>query len=164
MIDLLITLLRILFPHDPVARLSEITRAYISGIVTCLADPARRETIANTPHLCAKLDADIAALEHGIHLLIHERARQILGLPYTYTPRIPPPEPRRTRPLTQIIARLSRMAALFHNLERLAQRRAERMQDKPLPARRGGYLRQQRRDGNSKGEGYEIQTHEQEER
>jgi 23S rRNA pseudouridine2605 synthase len=46
----------------------------------------------------------------------------------------------------------------------LAKRRAERMQDKPLPARRGGYLRQQRRDGNSKGEGYEIQTHEQEER
>ncbi|MDO8331827.1 MAG: 23S rRNA pseudouridine(2605) synthase RluB [Fluviicoccus sp.] len=46
----------------------------------------------------------------------------------------------------------------------LAKRRAERMQDKPLPARRGGYLRQQRRDGNSKGEGHEVQTHEQEER
>jgi 23S rRNA pseudouridine2605 synthase len=36
----------------------------------------------------------------------------------------------------------------------LAKRRAERMQEKPLPARRGGFLRQQRRDGNSKGESY----------
>ena len=127
MIDLLITLLRILFPLDPVARLREITRDYINAIVTCLEDPHRREMIADTPHLRAKLEADIAALEHGIHLLIHERARQILGLPYTYTPRIPSPEPRRARPLTQIIARLGRMAALFHNLERLAQRRATRM-------------------------------------
>jgi hypothetical protein len=127
MIDLLITLLRILFPLDPVARLREITRDYINAIVSCLEDPIRREAIRNTPHLCAKLDADIAVLEHGIHLLIHERARQILGLPYTYTPRIPSPEPRRARPLTQIIARLGRMATLFHNLERLAQRRATRM-------------------------------------
>jgi hypothetical protein len=127
MIDLLITLLRILFPLDPVARLREITRDYINAIVSCLEDPARREQILNTPHLCAKLDADIAALEHGIHLLIHERARQILGLPYIYTPRIPSPEQRRARPLSQIIARLGRMAALFHNLERLAQRRATRM-------------------------------------
>jgi hypothetical protein len=125
MIDLLITLLRILFPLDPVARLREITRDYINAIVSCLEDPIRREAIRNTPHLCAKLDADIAALEHGIHLLIHERARQILGLPYIYTPRIASPEPRRARPLTQIIARLGRMAALFHNLERLAQRRAD---------------------------------------
>lgn len=29
----------------------------------------------------------------------------------------------------------------------LAKRRTEKMQEKPLPARRGGYLRQQRRDG-----------------
>ncbi len=128
MIDLLITLLRILFPLDPVARLREITRDYINVIVSCLEDPTRRETIAATPRMCAKLEADIAALEHGIRLLIHERARQIIGLPYTYTPRIPAPEQRRARPLPQIIARLSRMAALFHNLERLAQRRATRMQ------------------------------------
>ncbi len=128
MIDLLITLLRILFPLDPIARLREITRNYINAIVTCLEDPIRRETIRNTPHLCAKLETDIAALEHGVHLLIHERARQILGLPYIYTPRIPSPHQRRARPLTQIIARLSRMAALFHNMERLAQRRAQRMQ------------------------------------
>ncbi|RZU44893.1 23S rRNA pseudouridine2605 synthase [Fluviicoccus keumensis] len=45
----------------------------------------------------------------------------------------------------------------------LAKRRAERMQDKPLPARRGGYLRQQRRDGNSKGDAYSDQGYEQEE-
>lgn len=34
----------------------------------------------------------------------------------------------------------------------LAKRRHEKMQEKPLPARRGGYLRQQRRDGRTKDE------------
>lgn len=34
----------------------------------------------------------------------------------------------------------------------LAKRRAERMQEKPLPARRGGFLRQQRRDGLGKAD------------
>ncbi|MDI1303097.1 MAG: 23S rRNA pseudouridine(2605) synthase RluB [bacterium] len=34
----------------------------------------------------------------------------------------------------------------------LAKRRTEKMQENPLPARRGGFLRQQRRDGNGKSE------------
>ena len=62
MTALFLVLLRILFPLDPVARLREITRDYINAIVSCLEDPARREAIRNTPHLCAKLDADIAAI------------------------------------------------------------------------------------------------------
>ena len=57
MTELFLVLLRILFPLDPVARLREITRDYISAIVTCLEDPARRETIASTPHLRQLLPA-----------------------------------------------------------------------------------------------------------
>lgn len=34
----------------------------------------------------------------------------------------------------------------------LAKRRTEKMQENPLPARRGGFLRQQKRDGRGKGE------------
>ncbi|MDP3493604.1 MAG: hypothetical protein Q8R82_10850, partial [Hyphomonadaceae bacterium] len=127
MVDLLLTLLRILFPLDPVARLREITRDYISQIMGWLDDPFDVEEIAHREDLREILEAHIIAAEHGVQLLITERARQIAGLPFIYTARIAPPYLRRTKSLSRLLKRLTNLARLFHNLERLAQRRAERM-------------------------------------
>ncbi|MDP3491738.1 MAG: hypothetical protein Q8R82_01395, partial [Hyphomonadaceae bacterium] len=128
MVDLLLTLLRILFPLDPVARLREITRDYISQIMGWLDDPLDVEEIAHREDLREILEAHIIAAEHGVQLLITERARQIAGLPFIYTARIAPPYLRRTKSLSRLLKRLTNLARLFHNLERLAHRRAERMQ------------------------------------
>ena len=127
MYRMLLVLLRILFPLDPVARMIEGTRFYFRNIIACLERPEDVAELKAHPLARAELEAWIAAGEHGINLLIHDRARQILGLPYVYTPRIRPPEHTRIRPLGEITARLSRALALFSRIEQLAQRRAERM-------------------------------------
>mgnify|MGYP006362032295 FL=1 len=127
MVDLLVTLLRILFPLDPVARLREITRDYLQEIMGWLDDPFKVAEIASRPDYCEILEAHIITAEHGVQLLITERARQIAGLPFIYTPRIAPPWLRRTKSLPRLLTRLTNLARLFHNLERLAQRRSERM-------------------------------------
>jgi len=137
MVDLFLVLLRILFPLNPVRRLWEVTRDYLSELMDRLEDPDGFADLVHDPHACADLEAHIAVAEQGIHLLIHERARQILGLPFEYTPRSPVYPRHRAKPLRQVIARFSRAAALFQDIERLAQRRAARMrhemEQNPLP-------------------------------
>ena len=136
MVSLLLTLLRVLFPLDPVARLREITRDYINWLVSCLEDEQKLEDLHTNPLARAGFAAHIIVAEHGVNLLIHDRARQLAGLPFLYRPRMQPPELRRVRPLVQIIDRLSRVAEAFQNLERLAARRAQRIKrelsDSPL--------------------------------
>ncbi|MDP3492893.1 MAG: hypothetical protein Q8R82_07250 [Hyphomonadaceae bacterium] len=127
MVDLLLTLLRILFPLDPIARLREITRDYISQIMGWLDDPFDVEEIHHREDLREILEAHIITAEHGVQLLITERARQIAGLPFIYTARIAPPYLRRTKSLSRLLKRLTNLARLFHNLEQLAHRRAERI-------------------------------------
>ena len=128
MTELFLVLLRILFPLDPVARLREVTRDYIHWLVACLEDPQKLDDFLNTPEACAGVEAHVIVIEHGVQLLITERARQIAGLPFIYTERMKPPHLHRAKPPRKILARLSRAAALFHDLERLARRRAQRMQ------------------------------------
>ncbi|MDP3492232.1 MAG: hypothetical protein Q8R82_03895, partial [Hyphomonadaceae bacterium] len=106
----------------------EVTREYLHWLVACLEDPQKLDDFLNTPEACAGVEAHIMVIEHGVQLLITERARQIAGLPFIYTARLKPPVLHRAKPPRQILARLSRAAALFHDLERLAQRRAKRMQ------------------------------------
>ena len=127
MVDLLLILMRILFPLDPVARLREVTRDYLGEIGSWLENPLCLDDLRTDPQLCALLEAHIIVAEYGVHLLIHERARQLAGLPFIYTPRLSLPERRRARPLHEVFARLSRLAKLFDNLDRLAHRRAQRM-------------------------------------
>ena len=57
--------------------------------------------------------------ENSVHLLIHEHARQLAGLPLHLH--------AAPRPLHDVSAGLSRLAKPFGNLDRLAHRRAERM-------------------------------------
>jgi len=128
MTELFLVLLRILFPLDPVARLREITREYLNWLVTCLEDPAKLNDFLTNPETCAGVEAHVIVIEHGVQLLINERARQIAGLPFIYTERLKLVLLHRAKPPRKILARLNRAAALFDNLERLAHRRAHRMQ------------------------------------
>ena len=128
MTELFLVLLRILFPLDPVARLREITREYLNWLVTCLEDPQKLNDFLTNPEACAGVEAHVIVIEHGVQLLINERARQIAGLPFIYTERLKLVRLHRAKPPRKILARLNRAAALFDNLERLAQRRAQRMQ------------------------------------
>ena len=123
----LIVLLRILFPLDPVAQLREATRWFISGILDMLADPEWIEEFKEYSDARAMLEGMIASAEEGVKLLIHERACQILGMPYFYTRRPQEHPPRRARAMSDITARLTRVLALQDRLEPLAQRRAQRM-------------------------------------
>ena len=93
----LIVLLRILFPLDPVAQLREVTRWFISGILDMLADPQWIAEFEEYPDARAMLEGMIASAEEGVKLLIHERACQILGMPYVYTRRPQEHPPRRGR-------------------------------------------------------------------
>jgi hypothetical protein len=61
-------------------------------------------------------------------MLIHERARQLLGLPFIYTRRNNGYLRARGRPFAEVLARFQRVVALHDNLERLANRRATRLQ------------------------------------
>lgn len=129
MYALFFVLLRILFPLDPVARLREVTRDYLGELIGYLEDPLGLEELQTDPFARASLEAEIAVAEHGVQLLIHERARQIAGQPFVFTSRMQMPALRRARSLREILARLSRLVALFDRLESLAARRAERMQE-----------------------------------
>ena len=135
MVSLLLTLLRILFPLDPVARLREVTRDYINWLVACLADERKLADLRHNPLARAGFAAHILVAEHGVNLLIHDRARQLAGLPFLYTPRMQPPDLRCVRPLAQLIDRLSRVAEAFHDLERRAARRAQRLRLQQSPLR-----------------------------
>ena len=128
MVSLFLTLLRILFPLDPVARLREVTRDYLSEIMGWLDDPLDVQEIAQRPDWLEILEAHIIVAENGVELLITERARQIAGLPFIYTPRMAPPYLRKVKSLSRLLKRITQLARLFHNLEHLAARRAERLQ------------------------------------
>ena len=123
----LIVLLRILFPLDPVAQLREVTRWFISGIIDMLADPRWIAEFEEFADARAMLEGMIASAEEGVKLLIHERACQILGMPYWYVARPHEYPPRRARAMSDITARLNRVLALQDRIEDLAQRRAARM-------------------------------------
>jgi len=98
MAELFLTLVRILFPLDPVARLREVTRHYLRELVDRLEDDTCLHELLADHHARALFEAEIAAAEDGIHMLIHERAR------------------------------FQRVVVLHDNLERLAHSRAERLQ------------------------------------
>ena len=135
MTELFLVLLRILFPLDPVARLREVTRDYLSEIMGWLDDPLDVAEIARRPDWLEILEAHIIVAENGVELLITERARQIAGLPFIYTRRMAPPHLRKVKSLSRLLNRITHLARLFHNLERLAARRADRLRSQQSPLR-----------------------------
>jgi hypothetical protein len=81
MISLFLALLRILFPLDVVARMRELTLWFVAEFDAVRHDPPKLADLANIPAAPAWLEGRIAFTEKAGQLLIHERARQILGLP-----------------------------------------------------------------------------------
>jgi len=137
MAELLHALLCILFPLDPVARIRELTRDYIRWMIAPLSDPRAIAHLHASPEARRELLSHITVIEQGMNLLIHHRTRQLLGKPFQHhdaTHR----HPVRDKSVDAIVARLTRLLALFDNLERLAQRRAER---NPLSLRASSPLR-----------------------
>ncbi len=117
MVELFLALLRILFPLDPVARLREVTRFFINRLIEDIA--TFRVELETSPEARAILEGQIASAEDGLQQLIHERARQIAGLPFVFINRNHEHPPRRGRSMKDVLARLQRLLILQNNLERL---------------------------------------------
>ncbi len=137
MAELLHALLCILFPLDPVARIRELTRDYIRWLIAPLSDPRAIPHLHASPAARRELLSHIAVIEQGMNLLIHHRARQLLGHPFQHHD-AEHRHPVRDKSVDAIVARLTRLLALFDNLDRLAARRAQRH---PLSLRASSPLR-----------------------
>ena len=125
--QMLLILLRILFPLDPVARYRELMRNWLGMVMSWVADPEELEAYAYWTEDRAKLESCICFLEYAMQVLIHDRTRQMLGLRYVYSPLQDKPHIRHPKSLNQLLKRLAQLARDFHNLDVLASRRADRM-------------------------------------
>lgn len=130
-------LLCILFPLDPVARIRELTRDYIHWLIAPLSDPRAIAHLHASPAARRDLLSHITVIEQGMNLLIHHRARQLLGQPFQHR-NAEHRHPVRDKSVDAIVARLTHLVQLFDNLDRLAQRRAQR---DPLSLRASSPLR-----------------------
>ena len=126
--QMFILLLRILFPLDKVARSREFMRGWIKLVMNWVRDPEDVEGFAYWSDDRARLEGHIAAVEYGLQILIWERARDMLGLPFLFIPRQHNPHIRHPKSMSQLFRRLTQIAHNFHNLDALAARRARAMQ------------------------------------
>jgi hypothetical protein len=125
--QMLLILLRILFPLDPVARTRELMRNWLGMVMSWVADPEELEAYAYWSEDRAKLESCICFLEYAMQVLIHDRACQMLGQRYVHVPLQDKPHIRHPKSLNQLLKRLAQLARDFHNLDVLASRRADRM-------------------------------------
>ncbi len=125
--QMLLILLRILFPLDPVARTRELMRSWLGMVMSWVADPEELEAYAYWSEDRAKLESCICFLEYAMQVLIHDRACQMLGQRYVHVPLQDKPHIRHPKSLNQLLKRLAQLARDFHNLDALASRRANRM-------------------------------------
>jgi lysozyme len=125
--QMFVLLLRILFPLDKVARSRELMRGWLQMVMGWVADPEDVEGFAYWTDDRAKLEGHVCALEYAMQGLIHERARDLLGLPFIYFPRQRNPIIRHPKSMSQLFKRLTQLARDFHNLDTLAERRADRI-------------------------------------
>jgi hypothetical protein len=125
--QMLLILLRILFPLDPVARSRELMRSWLGMVMGWVADPEELEAYAYWSEDRAKLESCICFLEYAMQVLIHDRAQQMLGQRYVHVPLQDKPHIRHPKSLNQLLKRLAQLARDFHTLDALAARRADRM-------------------------------------
>ena len=125
--QMLLILLRILFPLDPVARYRELMRNWLGMVMSWVADPEELEAYAYWTEDRAKLESCICFLEYAMQVLIHDRTRQMLGLRYVYSPLQDKPHIRHPKSLDQLLKRLAQLARDFHHLDAIAAKRADRM-------------------------------------
>ncbi|RYY95879.1 MAG: hypothetical protein EON61_22045, partial [Alphaproteobacteria bacterium] len=127
MSKLFIILLRLLFPFDKVGRSREFMRGWLQMVMGWVMDPINIADFEDYPEDRAWLEGHIAATEYGMQVLIWERAREMLGLPFIFIPRQHSPKYRRSKDLRRLVRRLTQLARNFHNLDKLAARVADRM-------------------------------------
>jgi hypothetical protein len=125
--QMLLILLRILFPLDPVVRSRELMRNWLDMVMSWVADPEELEAYAYWSEDRAKLESCICFLEYAMQVLLHDRARQMLGQRYVHVPLQDKPHIRHPKSLNQLLKRLAQLARDFHNLDALAARRADRI-------------------------------------
>jgi hypothetical protein len=125
--QMLLILLRILFPLDPVARSRELMRNWLGMVMSWVADPEELEAYAYWSEDRAKLESCICFLEYAMQVLIHDSACQMLGQRYVHVPLQDKPHIRHPKSLNQLLKRLAQLARDFHNLDMLASRRADRI-------------------------------------
>ncbi|RYG38129.1 MAG: hypothetical protein EON93_02550 [Burkholderiales bacterium] len=122
-----ILLLRILFPLDLVGRSREFMRGWLQMVMGWVMDPTNIADFAEFPEDRLWLEGHIAATEHAMQILVWERAREMLGLPFIYIRRQDNPRLRRAKTMAQLFRRLSQLAHNFRNLDTLAARSAAQM-------------------------------------
>jgi hypothetical protein len=127
MSKLFIILLRVLFPFDKVGRSREFMRGWLQMVMGWVMDPINIADFEDYPEDRAWLEGHIAANEYGMQVLVWERAREMLGLPFIFIPRQHSPKYRRSKDLRRLVRRLTQFARNFHNLDKLVARVAERM-------------------------------------
>ncbi len=120
-------LLRILFPFDKVGRSRELMRAWLNDIMSLVLDPLNTPCFETDAENRTWLEGHIAATEYGMQVLVWERAREMMGLPFIYHRRQETPVFRRAKDMRQLYRRLSQLARNLHTLDRLAVRLADRM-------------------------------------
>src|SRR5262245_31155006 len=129
--SLMAIILWALYPLSPWRRYYEIARLLLGRLLDHLSDEHQ------VAQLCANPDDRrgisfyeriLDDLNTVIGLLIHVRARQILGLSLgAYRFRRSPPQRARSRNAGEFLARLEACALRFADIERLAQRRAQKL-------------------------------------
>lgn len=124
MTALFLALLPILFPLEVVARMRALTRRFVGELHAISEGPLKLADLRNIPEARAWFERRSVFTGEAVHLLIHARARQILGLPYIYTRRNRDRPPLCARPLPKLLKRLQRLVALHANIDRLAHWRA----------------------------------------
>ena len=121
-----------LYPLSPWRRLHESMRHLLEAFLRTLADPGEAQRLDDDPDDPKGFPIFEFALQHinaSIDVLIYQRARAILGLRATSWKRpMLRPQRRRSRSFAELFARLEACIHRFGDIERLAQRRAEKLQ------------------------------------
>jgi hypothetical protein len=117
---------------SPWRRLHERTRHLLDTVLRMVQDKHSLDWVRaypDHPHSIPLIERALDDLGSGIDLLIYQRAREILGLnpgPFR-RPRRSPPQSRRARSFDELWLRIEACAVRFADIERLAQRRAEKL-------------------------------------
>ena len=130
--SLMAIILWALYPLSPWRRLHESARYLLDVLIRNIQDPRTVDwlcTYPDDPRGIPHFERVIDDLHAGMDLLIYIRAREILGLKSGRwrRPKPSPPQRRRSRSLNELYARLRACGLRFSQIERLAQRKAEKL-------------------------------------
>ena len=121
-----------LYPLSPMKRMWESVRHLLAVILKGLNDEHFIGWLCanpDDPRGVACIERCLDDFNAVIDLMIYLEARAILGLPPASwrRPRLPPAQRRRTRTFAELLARAEACALRLADIERLAQRRAQKL-------------------------------------